>query len=47
MPKLKKTTAQEWFTQGLKRRIPIVPVPDIAELIANEEKQIARRDRAD
>jgi hypothetical protein len=32
-PKLKQRTAQAWFAEGLKRRIPIVPVPDIGDLI--------------
>ncbi len=37
VPKLAEKTTAEWFAQGLKRRIPLVPVPSIAELIANEE----------
>jgi crotonobetainyl-CoA:carnitine CoA-transferase CaiB-like acyl-CoA transferase len=39
IPKLKQRTAQEWFAEGLRRKIPIVPVPDIADLIADAEKQ--------
>ena len=39
IPKLKTRTAQEWFAEGLRRKIPIVPVPGIADLIADEEKQ--------
>ena len=39
IPKLKQRTAQEWFAEGLRRKIPIVPVPDIADLIADEEKK--------
>jgi len=39
IPKLKQRTAQEWFAEGLRRKIPIVPVPDIADLIADEEKR--------
>ncbi|MBI5318172.1 CoA transferase [Bradyrhizobium sp.] len=39
MPRLKQRTAQEWFTEGLRRKIPIVPVPEIADLIADEEKR--------
>src|ERR1700681_791414 len=39
IPKLKTRTAQEWFTEGLRRKIPIVPVPAIAGLIADEEKR--------
>jgi crotonobetainyl-CoA:carnitine CoA-transferase CaiB-like acyl-CoA transferase len=38
-PKLKQRTAQEWFAEGLKRKIPIVPVPDIGDLIGDEEKR--------
>src|SRR5712671_3748312 len=38
-PKLKQRTAQEWFAEGLKRRIPIVPVPGIGDLIRDEEKR--------
>ena len=32
--KLKQRTAQEWFAEGLRRKIPIVPVPDIGDLVA-------------
>jgi crotonobetainyl-CoA:carnitine CoA-transferase CaiB-like acyl-CoA transferase len=39
IPKLKQRTAQEWFAEGLKRKIPIVPVPDISDLIADAEKK--------
>jgi crotonobetainyl-CoA:carnitine CoA-transferase CaiB-like acyl-CoA transferase len=39
IPKLKQRTAQEWFAEGLRRKIPIVPVPEIADLIADEEKK--------
>src|SRR5436190_4148928 len=39
IPKLKQRTAQEWFAEGLQRKIPIVPVPDISDLIADEEKK--------
>jgi crotonobetainyl-CoA:carnitine CoA-transferase CaiB-like acyl-CoA transferase len=38
-PKLKQRTAQEWFAEGLKRKIPIVPVPGIGDLIGDEEKR--------
>ncbi|QWG17205.1 CoA transferase [Bradyrhizobium sediminis] len=38
IPKLKQRTAQEWFAEGLKRKIPIVPVPDIGDLIGDAEK---------
>jgi crotonobetainyl-CoA:carnitine CoA-transferase CaiB-like acyl-CoA transferase len=37
VPKLAEKTTAEWFAQGLKRRIPLVPVPSIAQLIANDE----------
>lgn len=39
IPKLKTRTAQEWFAEGLRRKIPIVPVPEIADLVADEEKK--------
>ena len=39
IPKLKQRTAQEWFAEGLRRKIPIVPVPEIGDLIADEEKK--------
>ncbi|MCK1554482.1 CoA transferase [Bradyrhizobium sp. 177] len=39
LPRLKERTAREWFTEGLKRNIPIVPVPDIADLINDHEKK--------
>ncbi len=39
LPRLKQRTAQEWFAEGLRRKIPIVPVPEIADLIADEEKR--------
>src|ERR1700726_2619710 len=40
MPKLQQRTAQQWFAEGLKRRIPMVPVPDIGDLIADAEKRL-------
>jgi crotonobetainyl-CoA:carnitine CoA-transferase CaiB-like acyl-CoA transferase len=39
IPRLKSRTAREWFAEGLKRKIPIVPVPEIADLISDEEKK--------
>ena len=39
IPKLKQRTAKDWFAEGLRRKIPIVPVPEIADLIADEEKK--------
>lgn len=44
MPRLKARTAQQWFAEGLKRKIPIVPVPEISDLLHDEEG--ARRNRA-
>ncbi|WP_439373425.1 CoA transferase [Bradyrhizobium sp. DASA03120] len=38
-PRLKVRTAQEWFAEGLKRKIPIVPVPDISDLLLDTEKK--------
>ncbi len=37
-PRLKARTAQEWFEEGLKRKIPIVPVPEISDLLQEVEK---------
>lgn len=39
MPRLKARTAQEWFADGLKRKIPIVPVPEISDLLLDSEKR--------
>jgi crotonobetainyl-CoA:carnitine CoA-transferase CaiB-like acyl-CoA transferase len=39
IPKLKERTANEWFAESLRRKIPIVPVPSVADLIADEEKR--------
>ncbi|MCK1721266.1 CoA transferase [Bradyrhizobium sp. 141] len=39
MPRLKTRTAQEWFAEGLKRKIPIVPVPEISDLLRDAEKR--------
>jgi crotonobetainyl-CoA:carnitine CoA-transferase CaiB-like acyl-CoA transferase len=39
IPKLRERSAQEWFAEGLRRKIPIVPVPEIGDLIADEEKK--------
>ncbi|MCA6120126.1 CoA transferase [Bradyrhizobium sp. WSM 1738] len=39
IPRLKTRTAQEWFAEGLKRKIPIVPVPEISDLLQDEEKK--------
>ncbi len=40
LPRLKQRTAQEWFAEGLRRKIPIVPVPEIADLVADKEKWV-------
>lgn len=39
MPRLKTRTAEEWFGEGLKRKIPIVPVPEISDLLQDIEKK--------
>lgn len=39
IPRLKTRTALEWFAEGLKRKIPIVPVPEISALVRDEEKR--------
>lgn len=36
--KLKARTAREWFAEGLRRRIPMVPVPEISDLLQDKEK---------
>ncbi|OSI71061.1 CaiB/BaiF CoA transferase family protein [Bradyrhizobium canariense] len=36
--RLKTRTAQEWFAEGLKRKIPIVPVPELPDLLQDAEK---------
>lgn len=38
--KLRTRTAQEWFSEGMKRKIPMVPVPEISDLLQDEEKQV-------
>lgn len=38
-PRLKARTAQEWFAEGLKRKIPIVPVPEVPDLLQDAEKR--------
>ncbi|WP_038937032.1 CaiB/BaiF CoA-transferase family protein [Bradyrhizobium japonicum] len=40
MPRLKTRTAQEWFAEGRKRKIPIVPVPEISDLLEDAEKKV-------
>lgn len=39
VPRLKARTAQEWFAEGLERKIPIVPVPEISDLLLDVEKR--------
>jgi crotonobetainyl-CoA:carnitine CoA-transferase CaiB-like acyl-CoA transferase len=39
IPRLKARTAQQWFAEGLRRKIPIVAVPEIRDLVADEEKR--------
>jgi crotonobetainyl-CoA:carnitine CoA-transferase CaiB-like acyl-CoA transferase len=39
IPKLKEQTAAHWFAEGLKRKIPIVPVPSVSDLINDAEKK--------
>lgn len=38
IPVLKTRTAQEWFAEGLRRKIPIVPLPNISDLLRDPEK---------
>jgi crotonobetainyl-CoA:carnitine CoA-transferase CaiB-like acyl-CoA transferase len=39
IPKLRERTAAEWFAEGLRRKIPIVPVPSVNDLINDAEKK--------
>ncbi|MDH2348157.1 CoA transferase [Bradyrhizobium sp. SSUT77] len=39
IPRLKSRTALEWLAEGLNRRIPLVPVPEISNLLQDEEKK--------
>ncbi|MGY4281532.1 crotonobetainyl-CoA:carnitine CoA-transferase CaiB-like acyl-CoA transferase [Bradyrhizobium sp. LM2.7] len=39
MPRLQARTAQQWFAEGLKRKIPIVRVPEISDVIQDGEKK--------
>lgn len=38
--RLKSRTAKEWFAEGRRRKIPIVPVPEIADLLRDTEKKV-------
>jgi crotonobetainyl-CoA:carnitine CoA-transferase CaiB-like acyl-CoA transferase len=40
IPRLKQKTALEWFAEGLKRKIPIVPVPSVADVISSDERRV-------
>ncbi|NOJ44642.1 CoA transferase [Bradyrhizobium australiense] len=40
IPRLKTRTALEWFAEGLKRKIPIVSVPEICSLLQDTEKKL-------
>lgn len=40
MPRLKMRTAHEWFAEGLARKIPIVRVPEISDLLQDVEKNM-------
>lgn len=40
IPKLKTRTAREWFAEGLKRKIPIVPMPEVSDLLQDSEKKL-------
>ncbi|MDF0581959.1 CaiB/BaiF CoA transferase family protein [Bradyrhizobium yuanmingense] len=37
-PKLRARTALEWFAEGLTRKIPLVPVPEISDLLQDPER---------
>ncbi|OSI71107.1 CaiB/BaiF CoA transferase family protein [Bradyrhizobium canariense] len=39
IPALRTRTAQQWFAEGLKRKIPIVPVPEMSDLLQDCEKK--------
>lgn len=39
IPKLKERSTKEWFAEGLKRKIPIVPVPSMGGLMEDAEKR--------
>ncbi|MGY3363369.1 crotonobetainyl-CoA:carnitine CoA-transferase CaiB-like acyl-CoA transferase [Bradyrhizobium sp. GM2.4] len=39
LPILKTRTAMEWLSEGLKRRIPIVAVPEVSDLFQDREKR--------
>lgn len=39
IPRLKEQTTQHWFAEGMVRKIPVVPVPSIADLLRDTEKR--------
>ncbi|WP_128947485.1 CoA transferase [Bradyrhizobium zhanjiangense] len=39
IPRLRTRTAQDWFVEGLKRKSPIVPIPEIVDLLEDPEKR--------
>ncbi|WOH80369.1 CoA transferase [Bradyrhizobium sp. BEA-2-5] len=39
MPKLKARTAMDWFAEGLTRKIPLVPMPGISDLLQDPERR--------
>ncbi|WP_041960741.1 CaiB/BaiF CoA transferase family protein [Bradyrhizobium japonicum] len=39
VPRLKTRTSEDWFAEGLKRKIPIVPLPKISDLLRDAEKR--------
>ncbi|MDA9405332.1 CoA transferase [Bradyrhizobium sp. CCBAU 45384] len=39
IPRLRTRTALQWLAEGLNRRIPLVPVPEISNLLLDEEKK--------
>lgn len=39
VPRLKTRTAHDWFAEGLRRKIPIVPLPEIADMLQDAEKR--------
>ncbi|WP_247493754.1 CoA transferase [Bradyrhizobium sp. 142] len=39
IPRLKTRTAHEWLAEGLKRKIPLVPAPDMSDLLQDAEKR--------
>ncbi|MHC4049461.1 CaiB/BaiF CoA-transferase family protein [Bradyrhizobium sp. 25ACV] len=40
VPRLKARTALEWFAEGLKRKIPIVPVPEMSDLLQHAGEKV-------